>query len=64
MKFIILGEKQDHFGHFENDAIPSHDGRRVNGRRHNGRKAQLEEGIMGEGTMGVGTMGSYARSRS
>ena len=59
MKFIFLGGKQDNFGPFENDAMPSHDGR-----RHNGRKAQWEEGIMGEGTMGEGTMGSYARSRS
>ena len=59
MKFIFLGEKQDNFGPFENDAMPSHDGR-----RHNGRKAQWEEGIMGEDTMGEGTMGSYARSCS
>ena len=38
MKFIFLGEKQDNFGPFENDAMPSHDGR-----RHNGRKAQWEK---------------------
>ena len=59
MKFIFLGEKRDNFGPFENDAMPSHDGR-----RHNGRKAQWEEGIMGEGTMEEGTMGSYVRFRS